>query len=259
MTTIRGAIGRYPTGSFIALAIAWTWLFTLVGTVNLAFALVALFGPAFAGIVVTRIEGTYPELRSRITDWRHPVPWYLAAIAIPFGVAVVARVLLVLTGTPVEGIGGITPVEAVIFVLVVGEEIGWRSFLHSRLRPRMGVAVAGVATGVVWVVWHLPVYLAPDQGMAAFAAFAVWVVPLSVVMGLVAEGTRSSAVVATVMHGAANIATPIVLPGIDRPTWLVLGGIIYAACALGYLGVQRARRTTARAAQPSDRLASPQG
>lgn len=259
MTGIRGAIGRHPIGSFLALAIAWTWVFTLLGAVNLVFALVALFGPALAAIAVTRIEGTYPELRSRITDWRHPVPWYLVAITIPFGVAIAARVLLVLTGTPVDGIGGITPVEAVIFVLVIGEEIGWRSFLQPRLSARMGVLVAGVVTGIVWVVWHLPVYLAPDQGLAAFGAFALWVVPLSVVMGLVAERTRFSAVLATVLHGAANIATPIVLPGVDRPTWLVLGGVIYAVGVLGYLGVQRARRTTDQAARPSDRLASPQG
>jgi hypothetical protein len=88
-------------------------------------------------------------------------------------------------------------------------------------------------------------YLAPDQGLAAFGAFMLWVVPLAVVMGIVAEVTRFSAIVATVMHGAANIATPIVLPGVDRPTWLVLGGLIYAVGAVAYL-VWRRRAVASR-------------
>jgi hypothetical protein len=41
------------------------------------------------------------------------------------------------------------------------------------------------------------------------------------------------------MHGAANIATPIVLPGVDRPTWLILGGVIYALVAVAFIVAHR--------------------
>lgn len=61
----------------------------------------------------------------------------------------------------------------------------------------------------------------------AFLQFAFWVVPLAIAMGVVAEGARFSVIVATVMHGAANIATPILLPGVERSTWLILTGAIY--------------------------------
>jgi hypothetical protein len=53
-------------------------------------------------------------------------------------------------------------------------------------------------------------------------------------MGFVAERTRYSVLVATVLHGSANIATPILLPDVDL-TWtrVVTGGIyVLVAAAL---------------------------
>ena len=96
--------------------------------------------------------------------------------------------------------------------------------------PNLGLA--SLIVGVVWTGWHIPLYLTPEQGITGFAAFAAWVVPLAVVMGVFSEATRFSAILATVLHGAANIATPIMLPNVDRPVWLGLGGVIYAIVAL---------------------------
>lgn len=241
MTAIRTAIAAHPVAAYILIAFAFTYAFTLASGVSLVFALIALFGPAVAAIVVTRADGTWPELRARITGWRRHLGWYALALAVPFAVAGVARIVYTLTGTAIDGLGTITAIEAVIFVLVIGEEIGWRGFLQPRLRERWGLAKAGLLTGVVWVLWHLPLYLAPEQGIAAFALFAWWVLPLSVAMGAVAEGARFSVIVATVMHGAANIATPILLPGVDRTSWLLVTGALYAVAAVVLVVAARRR------------------
>jgi len=66
-------------------------------------------------------------------------------------------------------------------------------------------------------------------------------VPLTVAMGVVAEGARFSVAVAVVMHGAANISIPIVLPGVDRPTWLVLTGAVYLVAAAALVVAARTR------------------
>jgi uncharacterized protein len=232
MSALRTLVASRPVLAFVVIAFAFSYAFTFLVSVSLAFGLIALFGPALAAIVVTLAEGSFKELRARIFDWRHSLIWYAAALGIPFAVAAVARLVLTVSGNAPEGIGSITAVEMVIFVLVIGEEIGWRSFLQPRLRRRLNLAVAGLVVGVIWTLWHLPIYLAPEQGLTAFAGFAAWVIPLAVVMGVVAEQTRFSAIVATVMHGAANIATPILLPGVDRTVWLLLGGAIYAVVAV---------------------------
>ena len=50
-------------------------------------------------------------------------------------------------------------------------------------------------------------------------------------MAFVVERARFSIVVATVMHGAANVALPILLPGVDRTWTLVASGTLYMLLA----------------------------
>jgi membrane protease YdiL (CAAX protease family) len=258
MTAIRIAISRHPVAAFLGIAYAFTWILTFASSISLAFALLALFGPAVAAIIVTRVDGTWPDLRARITGWRRPARIYALAVGIPFGVALAARIGLVASGTPVDGFGAISAIEAVIFILVIGEEIGWRGFLQPRLRARQGLAVAGIATGVVWVLWHLPIYLAPDQGLDAFVRFTWWVIPLSVAMGVVAEKARFSVIVATVMHGSANIATPILLPGVDRAWWLVVTGALYAVVAIALVMAARSQgQSSTLPATPAGSIGAP--
>jgi len=240
-TGLASTIARYPVAAYVVIAFAASWALTFLVAVSVFFGLIALFGPALAAVIVTRADGSFSELRARITGWRRPIGWYAIAFGIPFAVAALARVALMVTGSSPSGLGTISAIELVIFVLVIGEEIGWRGFLQPRLRTRMGLASAGLATGVVWTLWHLPIYLAPELGLVAFLQFAFWVIPLAVAMGVVAEGARFSVIVATVMHGAANIATPILLPGVERSTWLILTGAIYWLVAVGLVLAARSR------------------
>jgi membrane protease YdiL (CAAX protease family) len=242
MHALRATIARHPIPAYVAIAFAFSWTFTVLVSVSVAFGLIALFGPAIAATVVSWADGTLGEIRARTTDWRQPLGTYAVAFGLPFAVAGAGAVILALTGTPWTGFGSISAIEVVLFFLVVGEEIGWRGFLQPRLRARMGLLGSGLVVGAVWTLWHLPMYL--GSGPAAFAAFAWWVVPLAVVMGFVVERARYSVIVATVMHGAANIATPILLPGVDRTAWLVVTGAIYALVAVGL--VVRARRRSER-------------
>ncbi len=45
-------------------------------------------------------------------------------------------------------------------LVAIGEEIGWRSYLTPALINHVGLAVAIVAVGVVWGLWHIPINLA---------------------------------------------------------------------------------------------------
>jgi hypothetical protein len=64
-------------------------------------------------------------------------------------------------------------------------------------------------------------------------------------MGFVAERASYSVLVATVMHGAANIATPILLPGVDH-TWTMLAtGTVYLLLAVTLVVRSRAMARTA--------------
>ena len=228
----RAAIARHPIAAYLAIAFGASWAMTALLSMSLMFGLLALFGPALAALVVSWADGTSGELRRRITGWRTAPSLIPVALAIPFAVGAAAAVVWILAGHAAPGLGSISAIEVVIFVLVIGEEIGWRGFLMPRLRSRMSLPAASLATGVVWTLWHLPIYLAPGQGLAAFAVFAAWVVPFALVMGVVVERAYFSVLVATVMHGAANVSLPILLPGVDH-TWTMLAtGTLYLLLAI---------------------------
>ena len=236
MTSLRrritGVMARHPIPAYIVIAFVSSWSLTALLSVSVMFGLLALFGPALGAVVVSRADGTTGRLRGRITDWRESPSSYLAAFGIPFAIAAVALVVYVVAGNAAPGLGSISAIEVVIFVLVIGEEVGWRGFLMPRLRERMSLPAAGLVTGVVWSMWHLPIYLQPGQDLVAFAVFAWWVIPFAVVIGFVAERARYSVLVATVMHGAANISMPILLPNVDRTWTLLVTGSIYLLVAV---------------------------
>jgi uncharacterized protein len=257
MSRIRSAVARHPVPAYVILAVTLTWPLLGLVSVSVAFGLLALFGPAAAAVIVSWADGTTGELRSRITDWRQPVSTYLLALGIPFAVAAVGALVYIATGGTWAGLGGISPIEAVIFVLVIGEEIGWRGFLQPRLRARMGIVQSGVVTGLIWIGWHAPMYLSPDSGLGAFLAFAWWVLPLAVVMGFVTERARYSVIVATLMHGGANIASPILLPGVDFQWVEIVTGAVYLALAIG-LSIPALRATAARRADRTRGQAAPE-
>ena len=249
---VRAVIADHPIAAYLLIAFGASWAMTGLLSVSVLFGLLALFGPAVGAVVVSWAEGSGRTLRGRITDWRVAPRVYLAALGIPFGVAAAAAVAWMVAGHGAPHIGSISAIEIVIFVLVVGEEIGWRGFLLPRLRARMSLPAAALATGVVWTLWHLPIYLSPGQDAAAYAVFAAWVVPFAVVMAVIAEHARFSVAVATVMHGAANISLPIFLPGIDR-TWMLLAtGGLYGLLAIALIVGSRSpfpgRRGRSRAA-----------
>ena len=241
----KGIIARHAITAYVVVAFGSSWAMTGLLSISIMFGLVALFGPTLGAIAVSWADGTAGELRGRIFDRRESPRSYVAAFGIPFAAAAVALAAYVILGNAAPGIGTISAIEVLIFVLVIGEEIGWRGFLMPRLRTRMSLPAAGLVTGMVWSLWHLPIYLAPDQGLVAFAVFAWWVVPFAVVIGFVAERARYSVIVATVMHGAANISMPILLPNVDR-TWVLLAtGTVYAVLAVSLVVASRSRSALA--------------
>ena len=231
-SSIRGAIARHPISAYILITFGATWALTGLLSVSLLFGLVALFGPTVGAVVVSWAEGSLVELRQRITTWRSPRS-FLIALGIPFAVTGAAAVLWSIAGHGAPGLGTVSAIEMVIFVLVIGEETGWRGFLLPRLRGHLSLPAAGLVSGIVWTLWHLPLYLQPGQGLVAFVAFTWWVIPFAMLMAFVVERARFSVLVATVMHGAGNIALPILLPGVDRAWTLVATGTLYMVLAGG--------------------------
>lgn len=202
-------IRRTPLASFLVLAFVFTWALLPLAAASIPVSLVALCGPAVAAFVVTAVQGGQGrrEFLARLTDWRLPLRWVVLALALPLLVSAVRSVAeLALGARGAIELQPITPLSLVVFVLVAGEEIGWRGFALPRLLLRFGPWGASVVLGIVWALWHWPLFSMPSmpQYGSPFAAFTLYTIGLSGILTFLALGTRGSVVLATLFHGAVN-------------------------------------------------------
>ena len=99
----------------------------------------------------------------------------------------------------------------------LGEEPGWRGFALPRLQQRRTALTSSVLVGLIWGLWHIPLYLLPGTGQhellrtgtsPAFAigGFVGWTIGLSVLFTWLFNQTRGSLIVVILFHAAVNLA-----------------------------------------------------
>ncbi len=114
---------------------------------------------------------------------------------------------LQLRDTPFAFGGWTVLLVAAMSLGAVGEEMGWRAFLLPRI-ARYGRVRAGLATGLLWALWHAPViYVAGTYAAGADGWFMIPFTATIVAMSFIANELRlSSGSVwpAVVFHGAHN-------------------------------------------------------
>jgi uncharacterized protein len=159
------------TGYFLlAFAISWSlWLVAYLaggGGIAMTFFLLGGFGPMIAAAVVTRYtEGSVRRWADQILRWRVPARYYLFALGLPALIWTVINIELALftdkfdvTLLPARLLASVGTFLVVLTVGGAFEEPGWRGFALGRLQERFSPVRATLLLGVVWGLWHIPVY-----------------------------------------------------------------------------------------------------
>ena len=202
-------VKRSPVITFFILAFLFTWSLLPLSYSSILFSLAALCGPAVAAIVVSLICGKqkWEKFRQRLTDWKISPVWYGLALLLPIVVSALRSGIEYLAGA--HGAIELQPINTlsiVVFILVIGEEAGWRGFALPELMPRSGKFRSSLIIGILWAFWHLPLFFMPNmpQFGSPFPAFIFYTIALSVILTFLAVRTRYSVIIATVFHGAVN-------------------------------------------------------
>jgi membrane protease YdiL (CAAX protease family) len=172
------------------------------------------FAPAVAAFVV-RFWVTREGVGDRVLKLRLRRAWryYVFAWLWPLPLGAVALLLAAILGVHVTLSWEFIASFGLAIILVpalFGEEFGWRGYLQPRLlrdRP----ALAAVAVGLIWGVWHYPIVLSgyePNHhGLRSVLLYAWFMVPFSVILGWLQQRTRT-VWVATLAHSSANSVLP---------------------------------------------------
>ena len=216
------------------------------------------FGPTVAAFILVAYASGFKGIRrlaGRAIQLDYPKKWLLVALLLPPAIVGGALAVAIATGTTPTFPWAGQPIILLIafaWILVLGgpvqEEFGWRGYLLDPLQERLTPLGAGVAIGLVWAVWHLPLFYIPSETIYydnPFLGFAVSITLLSVLMTWVYNRTNGSLLPMLLMHTAWNWSQGM-FPVLDSdPASLTMVGLLVAATILVmvYSGPKQLGRT----------------
>lgn len=231
----------------IAYLISWSiWLFSiLTGESNQHLFWLAGFGPTISAILLTaHSQGWAGVKRLFRLRWRvRPIWYFISLLGTPL-VMLFSLYLHVMMGadTPqlIDPNHMVTsldqwPLIIVVFTYIfiftaLGEEIGWRAYLLPRLQNRFSPFISSLLLGLVWALWHLPLFWMPGNfhQQLPLGWFLLQILGSTFIYTWIFNRTRGSLLIALLFHTSSNAAVGLlpILPldnnGSIRPLWLTV-------------------------------------
>ena len=286
---------RHPLFFYFLMAFGFTWLyevpiFGLLHLPHFPWIIPAPFlGPTVSAFIMTALTERKPgvlRLLRRYVLWRVGIPWYLlvllgvpALVLIPFLILPGALSAFHLPGLSFWPTYLILYLTELVFGGPLGEEPGWRGFALPRLQQRSGPLVGTLLLGVLWGLWHLPLFLLiPGYDGAGtgfvgilgpFFMFVINTIALAIIFTWIFNNTRGSLLLAILLHASINTAGGVILLklfpslhmtllfGLSLYSVFVVVALLIIAATRGRLSYQRYQRETALPAPGTDRGQEP--
>jgi membrane protease YdiL (CAAX protease family) len=176
-----------------------------------------------AAVIITAQEYGREGLRAlmgRVLRWRVAPIWYGVTILGPLALTLAAVALHATLGGRMPSLGtliGALPVVLLtalymIVSVALGEEVGWRGYaLPASLQARHGALLSSLILGVLWALWHLPLFFNPDTlyGNLPFVLFLAYLVPFTILITWVFNSTGGSVLLAMIFHAFMNASNAV--------------------------------------------------
>ena len=231
--------------------------------------LLGVFAPAIVALALTAYsEGRtgVARLLARIGRWHAGAHLYLFAITYMAATKLFAALIHRMVTGAWPSFGD-TPVALMLGAILVstwvqaGEEVGWRGYALPRLATHLGLGGASVLLGVIWALWHLPLFFLHGSGSdgQSFPIYLLHVTGLSVAMSWLYWKSEGSLLLVMLMHASVNNTTGIVpAAGLSPVAPMSFEGTVVAWATVGVsLAVAALLLTRMRGADIGAMLASP--
>lgn len=153
---------------FFLIAFAWSWLFWMSEVLWSFHLYLAPFGPTISAFLLPYIQegrNGVKDLLKRGLDFQFRKIW-LVPIFLLMPAIVGCSLLLADCGDTLPNIPALSQpwiiIPAFFYILFLGgpvaEEYGWRGYALDRLQTYYNALVSSVILGIVWGLWHLPLF-----------------------------------------------------------------------------------------------------
>jgi membrane protease YdiL (CAAX protease family) len=215
---------------------------------------------AYIAVMATRAQSPLREFHSRLFRWRVARRWYMIAVALPAALALVAVGVAVLIDPDFLGGLSVRPwymLAPLFLVMIAGgglEELGWRGIAQPEMERRLRRPVAAVLVGLIWSLWHLPLFFLPGVGQygTSFPVFAVGLVGGALILAWL-YGRTESILLCILFHAGWNAvaAFGLAIPS-DRSLPAVLNACLRVVVGALLLAVGSTSSRRLQPASPSE-------
>jgi uncharacterized protein len=213
-----------PILAFVLLANAVTWLACLLLRSTFAaghlwalftFLFITVWSPTVIALALSLsfegISGFRSLLGCLFRGFSENYWWYLIGSFVP--VAAVGSAIVI--ARHLHSGAAFLPLSALpltlalqVFTGAMGEELGWRGFLLSRLERWLSPRVAALVMAITWALWHLPAFFfpgMPQQHMPPLA-FLLMVAAFGIFLAFLFNRTRGHLVSTMLAHFSFNMS-----------------------------------------------------
>lgn len=199
----------------------------------------AQLGPGVAALFMLLL---FRRDRFRITFFSKEVSpgRYLLAVLLPAAVGLVVYLIRFLvpmeSNPPPEIYNNMLLILAWTPFGALGEEFGWRGYLHKKLDTRLRGLVSSIVVGLLWMPIHVTFL---TQGPVILFFLAIWFISVSIVMYALVQDTGFSVLVATLFHIAINLINLLTIDSMYQPVFWMINGIVWTIVATGFVVSKR--------------------
>jgi len=192
----------------------------------LVLVLLGVFGPFTSAFLLTHKDRGKAGVKALWkSGWRFRLPptWFLVALLLFPATRIIS---LLIGGAGVSFELFTNPVGLIGLALFMfflggpfGEEFGWRGYALPGLLQKYNATTASLIIGVIWVVWHLPLFIIPGSPQAEipFWPWATEVVAMAVLYTWLLAHVDGAVFAAILFHTMGNFSTDLFQPVREIP------------------------------------------
>ena len=202
---------------------------------------ISLLGPSIAGPLFTGLLYGRAGLRqylSRLLKWRVSAGWYAFAL---LTAPVITTLSLLARSTPPAIATANDKIGLLLTGIALGlvsspffEELGWTGFATPELRKHHGVLATGLLMGLLWGLWHYPIFSASGRSSGSLSPLVftllllfTWLIPYRILIVWLYDHTHS-VLLSVLMHVPIVTAEFVLSPEGQSPAFIATSNIIFA-------------------------------
>jgi membrane protease YdiL (CAAX protease family) len=179
-------------------------------------------------LVIFRKDGHKITFFSNAT----PAKRYLSAVFIPVGagliVFLISRLMAIQPSADAPTYGSLLPLILWMPFGAIGEELGWRGYLHKKLDTRLRGLYSSLLVGLLWAPIHVTFFA---RGPVFVFLLFLMIVSYSIVIYALVQDTGFSVALAGVFHLFINLTNLLYLAIIYETQLMFVNSLVWVVIA----------------------------